>query len=144
MYPAMNYDGEKKADSLTLDIYPYKTSSFNLYEDDGLTRDYRKGAFAKTLIEVTANNNIQVNIHAAVGNYNGKYLQRVYLLDVHQSTAPKKVFINGEQLKIYASADNFNKAKTGCYFDAGDQKGIIHIKTNWLKTDRDQHIKITN
>jgi alpha-glucosidase len=144
MYPAMDYDGEKKADSLTLVIYPCKTSSFNLYEDDGLTRDYRKGAFAKTLIEVTAANNIQVNIHAAVGNYNGKYLQRVYLLDIHQSTAPKMIFINGEQIKMYASADKLNMTKTGYYFDASDKKGTIHIKTSWLKTDRDQHIKITN
>jgi len=144
MYPAMNYDGEKKADSLTLEIYPYKKSSFNLYEDDGLTRDYRMGAYAKMLIEVAAANDVEVSIHAAVGNYTGKYLQRVYLLDVHQATAPKAVAVNGESVKMYASADEFNRAKTGCYFDAGDKKGTIHIKTSWLKTDKDQLIKITN
>jgi len=144
MYPAMNYDGEKKADSLTLEIYPYKTSSFNLYEDDGLTRDYRMGAYAKTLIEVAAANDVQVSIHAAVGTYIGKYLQRVYLLDVHQAATPKAVAVNGEMVKVYASAEEFNKAKTGCYFDPNDKKGIIHIKTSWLKTDKDQLIKITN
>ncbi|SDS22135.1 Alpha-glucosidase, glycosyl hydrolase family GH31 [Mucilaginibacter mallensis] len=144
MYPAMNYDGEKRADSLTLEIYPYKKSSFNLYEDDGLTRDYREGAFAKTLIEVAAANDVQVSIHAAVGNYAGKYLQRVYVLDVHQAAAPKSVAVNGAPVKIYASADEFNRAKTGCYFDAGDKKGTVHIKTSWLKTDKDQLIKITN
>jgi len=144
MYPAMNYDGEKKADSLTLDIYPYKKSSFNLYEDDGITRDYRKGAFTKTLIEVTADNNVQVTIRAAVGNYNGQYLQRVYLVDIHQPVAPKKVVVNDENIRVYASIAQFNKAKTGCYFDADDKKGVVHIKTTLLKTNKDQAIKITN
>ena len=36
MYPDMNYVGEKPADVLTLDLYPYGNTSFNLYEDDGL------------------------------------------------------------------------------------------------------------
>jgi alpha-glucosidase len=54
MYPQMYYDGERPADTLTLDIYPAGSSAFDLYEDDGLTRDYRKGAFAKTLISVKA------------------------------------------------------------------------------------------
>jgi alpha-glucosidase len=144
MYPAMNYDGEKRADSLTLDIYPYKRSSFNLYEDDGITRDYRKGAFAKTLIEVTADNNVQVTIHAAAGNYDGKYLQRVYLLDIHQPVAPKNIAVNGENLRVYASMAQFNKAKTGCYFDADDKNGVVHVKTAWLKTDKEQVVKLTN
>jgi alpha-glucosidase len=144
MYPAMNYDGQKRADSLTLGIYPYKRSSFNLYEDDGITRDYHKGAFTKTLIEVTADNNVQVNIHAAIGDYDGKYMQRVYLLDVHQPAAPKKVAVNGENLPVYTSSAQFNKAKTGYYFDAEDKKGTVHIKTTWLKTNKEQDIKIIN
>ena len=54
MYPDMNYVGEKPADVLTLDLYPYGNTSFNLYEDDGLTRDYKKGEFARTLISVSS------------------------------------------------------------------------------------------
>jgi len=144
MYPAMNYDGEKKADSLTLAIYPYKKSSFNLYEDDGLTREYRKGAFGKTLIEVNADNSVQINIHPRVGNYRGDYKQRVYLLEVHQPTAPKKVVINGESVSVYSSEQQFNNAKTGCYFNAAEKKGIVHVKTAWLATDTEQIINITN
>ena len=144
MYPKMNYDGEKKADSLTLDIYPYKNSSFNLYEDDGLTREYRKGAATNTLIEVTANNDVQVKIHAGSGNYNGKYLQRVYLLEIHQAAAPKKIELNGKGLKIYSSAEKFNKASTGCYFAANDKSGTLHIKTSYLSTSDDQVVNVLN
>jgi alpha-glucosidase len=144
MYPAMNYDAEKRADSLTLDIYPYKKSAFNLYEDDGITRDYRKGAFAKTLIEVQADHGVQVNIHAAIGDYKGKYTKRVYLIDIHQNAVPKAVAINGSGLKLYASIAEFNKARTGCYFDANDKTGTVHIKTAYLKTDKDQVVNINN
>ena len=143
MYPQMDYDRQKKADSLTLDIYPYKNSSFNLYEDDGITRDYRKGGFAKTLIAVQADKNTQVSIHAAVGNYIGKYLKRVYLLNIHQAAAPKSVAINDKPLIVYTSAYLFNKAITGCYFDP-DKKGILRIKTAYLETNMEQSIKILN
>ena len=54
MYPEMLYDGQKPADPLTLDLYPYGASSFSLYEDDGNTQAYRAGASARTLIEMTA------------------------------------------------------------------------------------------
>ena len=143
MYPQMDYDRQKKADSLTLDIYPYKNSSFNLYEDDGITRDYRKGGFAKTLIAVQADKNTQVSIHAATGNYIGKYLKRVYLLNIHQAAAPKSVAINDKPLIVYTSAYLFNKAITGCYFDP-DKKGILRIKTAYLETNMEQSIKILN
>lgn len=144
MYPAMNYDGEKKADTLTLDIYPYKHSSFNMYEDDGLTREYRKGAFTKTLIEANAGKDITVTIHPAIGNYNGKYLQRIYLLDIHQKAVPKRVLVNGAPVKMSISAGALNTAKTGFYFDANDKTGTIHIKTAWLKTNTTQTIKVVN
>ncbi|WP_428329411.1 TIM-barrel domain-containing protein [Mucilaginibacter sp.] len=142
MYPKMNYDGEKRVDSLTIDIYPYKNSSFNLYEDDGITRDHRNGAFAKTLIEVKADKTVQVNINAAVGNYNGKYLQRVYLLNIHARNAPKKITVNNKNMRIYTSAAAFNKAQTGGYFDASDKNGKLHIKTDYLKTDKAQLVTI--
>jgi len=144
MYPKMEYDRQRKADSLTLDIYPYKQSSFNLYEDDGITRDYRKGAFAKTLIEVNAANNVQVNIHAAIGNYDGKYLQRVYLVNIHQAKAPKAIALNGQPVRMYASMNDFNKARTGSYYNPDDKAGTVYIKTAYLKTDKDQVIRLIN
>lgn len=48
MQPATANIGEKPLDPLTLDIYPSGRSSYTLYEDDGLTLDCQRGAFAKT------------------------------------------------------------------------------------------------
>jgi alpha-glucosidase len=47
-----------------------------MYEDDGMTREQRKRAFANTWFEVNAGKMLQLDINPALGNYNGKYLNR--------------------------------------------------------------------
>lgn len=42
--PEQQYVGEKKADPITLTVYAGANGVFALYEDDGLTYDYEKGA----------------------------------------------------------------------------------------------------
>jgi alpha-glucosidase len=142
MYPVMNYDGEKKIDSLTLDIYPYKKSSFNLYEDDGKTTDYKKGSSAKTLIQVSDDKNLLVTINAAKGIYDGKLASRVYLLSVHGNYSPSQVIVNKIKLKAYKTLAQFSKAKTGYYFDPQEMHGIIHVKTGYLATNTNQVVII--
>lgn len=144
MYPSMNYDGEKKTDTLTLAIYPYQKSTFDLYEDDGLTRQYKTGAFAKTLISVDVTQNVNIEIDAARGNYSGMNKERVYLLDVHQSQAPKTVSLNNQKLKSFKSEQQFNKAQTGYYFDKDDKNGTVHIKTGYLSTSVKQTATLSN
>lgn len=144
MYPQMNYDGEKKTDSLTLVIYPEGRSSFNLYEDDGKTRDFEKGASANTLIGVVKGKTTTVIINAAKGQYKGQPKSRVYLLEVHNNTAPAQVLVNGLKLKVYADPAQFAAAKTGCYFNAGEKQGTIHIKTSYLPVTAGQKIIIAD
>jgi alpha-D-xyloside xylohydrolase len=44
--PDIQYTGEKPADPLTVFIYTGADGNFTLYEDDGLTYQYERGAFA--------------------------------------------------------------------------------------------------
>lgn len=44
--PAMEYSGQKPEDPIELRVYPGADADFTLYEDDGLTYDYEKGAYA--------------------------------------------------------------------------------------------------
>jgi len=46
MGPAMEYSNQKPEDPIELRIYPGADADFTLYEDDGLTYDYEKGAYA--------------------------------------------------------------------------------------------------
>ncbi len=141
MYPQMNYDGERPADTLTLDIYPAGNTSFNLYEDDGITREYRKGAFAKTLIEVNTNKNIDVKINAAKGDYKGKYEKRYYLLNVY-TKRPAAVLLNNKTIQKFTSKEAFEKSVTGYFFNAIEKDGTLHVKTNYLSTSTAQNIRL--
>jgi alpha-D-xyloside xylohydrolase len=44
--PAMEYSSQKPEDPIELRIYPGADADFTLFEDDGLTYDYEKGAYA--------------------------------------------------------------------------------------------------
>ena len=46
MGPELQHTAEKPADPLTLWVYTGADASFDLYEDDGVTYDYEKGAFS--------------------------------------------------------------------------------------------------
>ena len=45
--PELQYTDEKPADPITLWVYAGADGAFTLYEDDGLTYGYEKGAFAR-------------------------------------------------------------------------------------------------
>jgi alpha-glucosidase (family GH31 glycosyl hydrolase) len=145
MYQPMMYNWERPIDTLTLDIYPQGKSSFVMYEDDGLTRDYRKGMFATTQFEVHASATgeapIAIILHAAKGTFKEKQKNRVYLLVIHSMASPKKIFIGSRQLKQEKNAKSFLSASSGWYYDL-DQKGIIQIKTPTLSTDETTVIQV--
>jgi alpha-D-xyloside xylohydrolase len=46
MGPYLEYSNQKPADPIELRVYPGADGDFTLYEDDGLTYDYEKGAYA--------------------------------------------------------------------------------------------------
>src|SRR5262244_89249 len=54
MGPVMQHTGERPLDELTLLIFPEGGSRFELYEDDGRTNAYRRGAYALTRFECEA------------------------------------------------------------------------------------------
>lgn len=145
MYPEMNYIGEKPTDVLTLDLYPYGNTSFNLYEDDGLTRDYKKGEFAETLISVSApegqKGKVDVNIAKAKGDYKGRHPERTYILDTRYLQTPASVTVNGQELSAITEAQ-FKEGKTGWYYDAADRQGRVKVRTAPLSTNSDQKIVI--
>ena len=120
MYEQMNYDGEKPLDTLTLDIYPSGKTSYQLYEDDGKTRQYKEGKFATTNITCDATSNATtVGILAIEGDYENMLSHRNYVLQIHTSRKPLSVLVNGKNL---ASAHyHYSIEKNGLLvIDCGD------------------------
>jgi alpha-glucosidase len=137
MFQKMMYNWERPADTLSLHIYPFGKSDYTLYEDDGLTRDHRKGIFATTKFEVSAPEigPITVTLQAVKGDFAGRQKTRTYLLELHTAKIPSGIKLNGIKLKQAKDKSKFDELSTGWYFDANDKKGVLHIKTNPLSTD---------
>ncbi|MGN6370699.1 MAG: TIM-barrel domain-containing protein [Phycisphaerae bacterium] len=73
--PDLQYTGEKKADPLTLYVYAGRNGDFTLYEDDGLTYQYEKGAFSE--IPISWNDaNQKLTIGKRQGGYPGMLQKR--------------------------------------------------------------------
>ena len=128
MYPQMNYDKERSLDTLTLDIYPNGASAYELYEDDGLTREHRKGIFATTGITAVQKAGATiVNINAAKGMYKGMLAKRSYQLCIHSTTKPAAIKVNGKQITTWT-------------YDAADRNGVLTI--NCGQWDVKQNVRI--
>ncbi|MFC5449969.1 discoidin domain-containing protein [Paenibacillus aestuarii] len=146
MYPETLYDNQVPANPITYDIYPYKTSSFTMYEDDGVTREHRSGKFAKTLITSiapeTGTSDLKVQVGASVGDYNGKLAARTNQFHIHMHTKPASVEVGGSAYTEFASKADWTNAASGWYFDAADKGGIVYVKTPDLPTDQGFELKV--
>ena len=143
MYQQMMYDWERPTDTLTLEIFPNGKSSYELYEDDGLTREHRKGVFATTKFEVNSSDKqIDVTIDKAKGDFKGRLLKRTYILNVRAKQEPKSVLILDKKLKKYKSYADFKNADKGWYYDSNFRKGTIIVKTEKVQTDSDTQVKV--
>jgi len=80
---------------------------YRLYEDDGISREYKKGVNATTLINLIGKESIQIN--AVLGNYKGMLMQRNYTLYIHLGKKPESVWVNGVEISHW----DYTTAKLG-------------------------------
>jgi len=93
--PVVQHTGERPLDELTLQIYPVGTSRFGLYEDDGRTNAYRRGAYALTPIVCAAQpGRVSIRVEPAAGERSVVPAGRRYLLRV-RAARPRAVMAEG-------------------------------------------------
>ncbi|MBA2940853.1 discoidin domain-containing protein [Paenibacillus sp. CGMCC 1.16610] len=146
MYPETLYDGQVPPNPITYDIYPYKTSSFTMYEDDGITREHRNGKFAKTLITSIApeagTGDLKVQVGASIGDYNGKLAARTNQFQIHMHVKPASVAVGGSAYTERASKTELAASASGWYFDATDKGGILYVKTPDMPSNQGFELKV--
>ncbi|HSG67146.1 MAG TPA: DUF5110 domain-containing protein, partial [Bacteroidales bacterium] len=140
MYPEMLYDNQLPKDPLTFDVYPSGYSSFVLYEDDGISREHRTGAYSKTLVESQGpafgeDGTVTLTVNEYLGEYAGKPAERAYRFEVHVRNHPEAVKLDDETLTEYASMEEFEQAEEGWFYDPSDRQGTAYVKTLSLATD---------
>ncbi|MEU4131556.1 NPCBM/NEW2 domain-containing protein [Streptomyces wuyuanensis] len=125
---------------LAWDIYPQGSSTFTLYEDDGVTRRHRAGEYATQRADVEAprrgGGDVTVRIGASRGSYDGKSRARPYDFTVHTGDAPRSVRLDGRALQRLSGAAAFAAARQGWWYDRDDRGGVVRVKTAALPTDR--------
>ena len=137
MYTERLYDSQFPKDTVIYDIYPDGQSGFEMYEDDGTSREYRNGAFAKTLITCDGplfgtGGITTVTVGETTGDYEGKPENRVSLFELHIRSWPDAVLLNDQPLEQYSTAEEWEQAESGWYYDSEDRMGIVHVKTGVL------------
>lgn len=94
-----------KKDLRIYDLYPYGTTSFTEYDDDGLTQAYLGGAGATTQIKSTENKgNVVIDIAPTQGNFDGMVNNKTTWFRVNTTAQPKKLSatIGGKKVKLTA------------------------------------------
>lgn len=147
MYPEMLYDNELPKDPVTFDVYPHGNSSFELYEDDGITREHRDGFFAKTLVECSGpqfgqQGVVTIDVGPGNGEFTGKPGQRAYRFEVHMHVHPDAVLFDNVAMQEYESMEELDQAASGWYYDPADKLGIVHVKTEAVSTESSFQVEI--
>ena len=96
--PEMQYVGEKSWDNLELRVYPGADGSFTLYEDEGDSYNYEKGAY--TTITFQWNNKARM---LTIGDRQGRYegmLQNRQFTVVLPDGSSRQVDYNGNKITI--------------------------------------------
>lgn len=85
--PPMQYVAQKPSDPTTLYVYAGADGHFTLYEDQGTTFDYEKGAFSRIPISWDEKTTT-LTIGARVGGFDGMLLQRTFQIVLVSATHP--------------------------------------------------------
>lgn len=96
--PDVNYSTEKLWDNLTMRVFPGADGKFTLYEDDGLTNDYTRGAH--TEIPFSWNDRSRtLTIGKRIGSYPAMLATRDFTIALPDGTT-KTVPYSGKQVKV--------------------------------------------
>lgn len=114
---------EIKKDQRIYEVYPYGSSNFVEYDDDGKTEAYRYGKGATTSLTSQLNNNkVVFTIAPTQGEFDGFEKMKSTEIRFNVTKAPKKltVKINGKNIKLkeVSSLEAFNTSENVYFYDA--------------------------
>ncbi|MCB2154715.1 DUF5110 domain-containing protein [bacterium] len=111
-------------ETVKLRIWPPKrgrTVHGRLYEDDGLSMEYKDGRFATTTYEVEAapmGDALKIRIGGAVGSYDGQPDLRRYEAEIHLLDQPESAQFQGKPLPQISDPDAWDTAERGWAYDS--------------------------
>jgi len=120
-------------DTLFLHIYPTDSSTaFTLYEDDGHTLDYQRGAFALTTFRVGPDpSGLRLDVGASEGSFTGKPETRLYFATFHlMAYPPDSIALDGQTLTQRETIEELEASHPpGWVYQAGANQVILKWST---------------
>lgn len=110
----MNNLSTQKATALRLLCAADKNGKFCLYEDDGITMDYTRGAYLKTQITMTAAERTCLDF-----TQEGSYVTAVdsmYIDMIYREKSPYWITVDGKMLPHFLHRRKFEEANEGWYY----------------------------
>ena len=104
----------QKTTDLEILMAPDVDSTFTLYEDDGVSNDYRNGGYLKTKISVEAGEKTKITF-TGEGNYETA-VERIRLDVIHREKAPFFVLVDGREIPHFLHRRKFEEAQEGWYY----------------------------
>ena len=127
MQPEMKYTGEKPVDVITLDVFPYGESSYDMYEDDQLSLNYKTGNFSLTKITSSLKGSaLTLKINKPTGKFlptNHYYLNKIHW---YGSKAPTSVSENNVKVNAVNAFSKLND-NAGWFYE--EKTKILWVKT---------------
>jgi alpha-glucosidase (family GH31 glycosyl hydrolase) len=103
MQPEMSYTGEKHVDPLIVNVWPLgpgQSTSYSLYEDNGVAEQYQHGVYTRTPIKATqTGDTLRVEIGPVTGSFDGMLKTRGYSLQLPADWPPASVSVDGIAVK---------------------------------------------
>ena len=98
-------------------VYPAEASSFDLYEDDGASLEYRSGSYAKTTVRCERKDKVvTVSIGGRKGQYKGMPATREMVCQIRLDKKPAKVQVAGQDTEVVwnEGSQTVKVVLTGC------------------------------
>lgn len=123
--PVMQYIGEQPLDPLTLHIYPGQApSSYQVYNDDGVSNDYLQGQSTLTTVQTAKNPELKVTVFRQ-GRFRDMVEKQSYLIVFHHlAVKPAGLALDGQALPEQRSGD---EPGPGWSYDSARQMAMISL-----------------
>jgi alpha-glucosidase len=124
--PVMQFAGEQPLQDVHLQLYPGPATTFQMYEDDGVSFDYARGMYLSTAItRADTASGMTCRIERTGGNWIPP-AGRSWWLEIHASAAPAAVTSNGVAVPQAASETALTSMPQG-WVRRSDGRVIVRV-----------------
>ena len=118
----MNMERDHVKD-LHITVIPGEDRSFTLYDDDGVSNDFKKGIFRKTEIKMSGQSVVKIDF-SSNGEYSD-FVENVTVEMVRKDRSPYWVALGDQKLKHFLNRKKFEAANVGWYYSQTKRAVIV-------------------